>query len=447
MSVRVRVLGGVGRFGRNATLVTDTDAGVSILVDAGVRFGDDDTPGFDGIFDLTALDDTLAAVVLTHGHEDHLGGLPFVWRRHDVTTFGTRFTARLARRKLDRVGLREADVQALPMGSKKRVGPFTFHFLAVGHSIPDAAAVVLETAAGTIVFSGDFRADPDPLVAAGTDLKAFRAVGDAGVALLLSDSTGALSAQVPRERDVIAPLTDLVKAAPGRVIVATYGSHVGRVAALVEVAQATSRRVYLLGTSLIDNVSDARALSYFSPGDTIAAAADLGGQHDQSVLVVCTGTQAEPMSVLGRAARGAHDKLAIQPGDTVVVSARAIPGNERAVARMLDACAKLGAHVFDGSDRRHVSGHGGRKDLGALLDAIRPRAFVPIHGGHRQLNAAIYRTVIVRMRFHEPTIAYVARRTAEGKSKRDIIRCLKRYVIREVYHHVRANPRTGEIAS
>ncbi len=399
--LRLTPLGGVGRFGRNC-LCVEVEGGPALLVDCGVRFVADETPGFDvGLPDLERIDalgDRLLGVVVTHGHEDHIGGLPFALAsRPSLPIWATPFTARLIERRFARASADAAlaggpesapAIDVVTPGDERVAGPFRVRWLAVSHSIPDATCVAIETPAGTIVHSGDFRVDDDPVLGPPTDLEGLARVGDGGVACLLADSTGAmLPGRNPGERSVGAALTAAVASAEGRVFVALFASHVQRLALVAEACRATHRRLCLLGAGLRDTLKIARELDMLHVDDVLVAEADARSFPRERLVFAVTGSQGEAGSALSRLAAGDLFGLSVDAGDRVVFSARVIPGNELRVSAVADALAERGADVVDGRSAPHVSGHGYSGDLELLLAAVRPRAFVALHGNARNLLA------------------------------------------------------------
>lgn len=395
-TLRLTPLGGVGRFGRNCLLVELAgpagEAGPALLVDCGVRFVADEAPGFDvGLPDLeriAALGDRLLATVVTHGHEDHIGGLPFAARENKKPIAATPWTARLIARRFERTGEPLPDLDVVELGETRTYGPFEVRWTNVSHSIPDSAALVIKTPVGTVIHSGDFRVDDDPVVGEPTDLESLTAAGDAGVLCLLADSTGAMSpGRNPGERSVREPLLDAIRPARGRVAVALFASHVQRLAVLTEVCRETHRRLCLLGAGLRETLKLARELALFPIDDVLIDEGDLENLPRARVCLAVTGSQGERDSALSRLSTGEHPAASLERGDRVVMSARVIPGNERKVLDVLEAFAERGVEIVDGHKGPHVSGHGYAGDLEMLLAATRPSSFVALHGNARNLLA------------------------------------------------------------
>lgn len=405
-TLRLTPLGGVGRFGRNCLLVELEQDGVpgdAILVDCGVRFVADEMPGFDlGLPDLErigALGNRLLAYVITHGHEDHIGGLAYAARENRKPIVATPFTARLIARKFERLDMTLGDdvsddapaVDIVRAGDVRTFGAFRVTWVNVSHSIPDATCVVIETPLGALVHSGDFRVDENPVLGAPTDIATLTRVGDAGVLCLLADSTGALSdGRNPGEKSVWPALLDAFEGAgSGRVAVALFASHVQRLALVADACRQTNRRLCLLGTGLREVSKAARELGYLSIDDVLIDEASLRSLPRERICMAVTGSQGEPESALARMSRGEHPVSGadLDEGDTCIVSARIIPGNEKRMVAIADALVERGVLLVDGRDAPHVSGHGYAGDLEMLLMATRPRSFVALHGNARNLLA------------------------------------------------------------
>ncbi len=441
-ALRLTPLGGVGQFGRNCLLVehiVDDVAGDAFLIDCGVRFAGPELPGFDSALpDLERLDavgERLKAIVVTHGHEDHIGALPFVLRGRRVPVFCTAFTAHFIKRRLarhdlgvvepgDEVGDKDVVIDVVPAGAERRLRDSTLRFTAVSHSIPGAAAAVISTPLGVIVHSGDFRVDPRPVLGPPTDLDTLaQLAGDDGVRCLLADSTGALSdddsaaaaaaAAAGVERSVMPALRRCFQADDGgplngALVVGLFASHLQRLAVLAEACRLEGRKLVLLGTGLKEVFAMAQAhlehdTSFLHPETGAEAFADVVIDERSAqnlprhrLCFAATGTQGERQAALARLSRR-DGQLPVQlgPGDRVVFSARVIPGNELAVQHVVDAFVDLGVDVVVGRGAPHVSGHGGQRDLKALLSATRPQAFVALHGtpghlvGHGKLAQAL----------------------------------------------------------
>ncbi len=392
--LRLIPIGGLGEFGMNALVVHSARS--LLLVDCGQLFPSDDQPGIDSIVpDFAYLEpfaDRIQAVLLTHGHEDHIGALPYFLRRWPVPVYGTAFTLGLVEGKLKEHGLDPEllhpvrDYGRLPMGG----GEIEAEWIPVTHSIPDACALALHTPQGVLVHSGDFKIDPDPLDGRTTGMDRLRALGDAGVRLLMADST---NVQRPGRSLPEATCREGLDAAfrqtSGRLVVTTFSSNIHRLQLLLDLAYEHGRQVVLLGRSLERSLTLARALKRLAlPDDILVDAKDAAKYAPSELLVVCTGSQGEPLSGLARLLRREVKGLPLEPGDRLVLSARAIPGNEVAISRMLDAAERLGADTsLEGLGPVHASGHGQREELADLIRAVRPRQMVPVHGTYRNLRA------------------------------------------------------------
>jgi ribonuclease J len=394
--VRVIPLGGLGEVGKNMMVLEQGEA--MILIDAGLSFPRDEMYGIDLVLpDFSYVQDRaerLQAIVLTHGHEDHVGALPYLLREigcHAVV-WGTRLTLGLVKSKLDEHGLL-ADTsfhEIDPGRGRVRVGPFEAEFIRVTHSIPDAVAVALHTSHGTIVHTGDFKLDATPIDGRQTDLARLGELGSAGVELLLSDSTNAERAGTTiSERAVGAALREIIAAAPGRVIVTSFSSHIHRLQQVLDAAVENGRQVCVMGRSMTKNLNIARNLGYASaPDDVIIKARQLDEVLPHEVVILCTGSQGEPLSALTRIAFGAHPAVEIHPTDTVIMSAKPVPGNEVKVHETVNRLSRLGATVLTEENAFvHVSGHAAAEELKTVLSLIRPRHFMPVHGEHRMLRA------------------------------------------------------------
>lgn len=398
-SLRLTPLGGVGRFGRNCLLVElatsgsgGDGGGPALIVDCGVRFVADEAPGFDvGLPDLeriAALGDRLLAYVITHGHEDHIGGLPYAARENHKPIVATPYTAKLIQRRFARTGDEAPAIDVVTAGETRTFGPFTVSWLNVSHSIPDATAVVIRTPMGTIVHSGDFRVDDDPVLGLPTDIAGLTRIGDQGVLCLLADSTGALiDGRNPGEKSVWPALQDAIEGAPARVAIALFASHVQRLALIAEACRQSHRRLCLLGAGLRDTLKIARELKLFVVDDVLIDESDVRNFPRERIVLAVTGSQGEPESALAKLSRGEHPVAVLEEGDRVIISARVIPGNELRVTLITDALAERGIDIVDGRDAPHVSGHGYCGDLEMLLRATRPRTFVALHGNARNLLA------------------------------------------------------------
>ncbi|MFD0204103.1 MULTISPECIES: ribonuclease J [Saccharothrix] len=390
--LRVVALGGIGEIGRNMTVFEH--AGRLLVVDCGVLFPEDDQPGVDLILpDFRAIEDRLddiEALVLTHGHEDHIGAVPFLLKlRPDLPVVGSRFTLALlaAKCKEHRQTPRLIEITD---GERRTYGPYELEFFAVNHSIPDAVAVAIRTSAGLVLHTGDIKLDQLPLDGRLTDLAGFSRLGDEGVDLFLVDSTNAeVPGFVAPEREIGPVLENVIRKANQRVIVACFASHVHRVQQVLDVAVQYKRRVALVGRSMVRNMGIAAELGYLNVPDGLFV--DLNEameMPEDQVMFVSTGSQGEPLSALSRMARGEHRQISIKAGDTIVLASSLIPGNENAVFGVVNGLARLGATVVhQGNAKVHVSGHSPAGELLFLYNAVRPSNVMPVHGEWRHLRA------------------------------------------------------------
>ncbi|AZC13657.1 MULTISPECIES: ribonuclease J [unclassified Microbacterium] len=390
-TLRVTPLGGLGEVGRNMT-VFEFD-GKLLVVDCGVLFPEEHQPGVDLILpDFEPIRhrlDDIVGVVLTHGHEDHIGAVPYLLRlKSDIPLIGSSLTLALVEAKLKEHRIKPYSL-TVAEGREEKVGPFDLEFVAVNHSIPDALAVAIRTPAGTVLATGDFKMDQLPLDGRLTDLRAFARLGEEGVDLFLVDSTNAdVPGFTPLERSIGPVLDQVIARAPRRVIVASFSSHVHRVQQVLDAAAAHGRRVALLGRSMLRNMTIASDLGYLHVPEGVLIdykkARDL---PDDKIVYMSTGSQGEPMAVLSRMANLDHE---IEPGegDTVILASSLIPGNENAVYRVIDGLTKLGANVVHkGNAQVHVSGHAAAGELLYCYNILKPRNVLPVHGEYRHLMA------------------------------------------------------------
>jgi ribonuclease J len=389
--LRVIALGGLAEIGRNMTVFEFR--GRLLIVDCGVLFPEDAQPGVDLIlpdFDYIRgrLGD-IEAIVLTHAHEDHIGAVPYLLReRADIPLLGSRLTLALLDAKLNEHRIKAVSLQVRE-GQREKLGPFQLQFLAVNHSIPDALAVVIETPAGRVLHTGDFKLDQLPLDGRITDLNSFARVGDEGVDLLLIDSTNAeVPGFVSSERDIMPVLDSVFLRAEGRVIAACFASHIHRVQQIVQTAVLHERKVAFVGRSMVRNMSVARELGYLDmPKNVLVTVDELNRLPDDEAVLICTGSQGEPMAVLSRIANRDH-AIQVGPGDTIVLASSLIPGNENAVNRVINGLSRLGAEVVHkGNAMVHVSGHAAAGELLYVYNLIKPRNVMPVHGEWRHLRA------------------------------------------------------------
>jgi len=390
-AVRIYALGGLGEIGRNMTIF---EYGTKLLVlDCGVLFPEDSQPGIDLILpDFGPIKERMAdieAVVLTHGHEDHIGALPYLLRlRQDIPVYGSRFTLALLEGKLREHRIK-TETNLVSEGQRMQIGDFNIEFLAVNHSIPDALALAIRTPGGTILHTGDFKMDQIPLDGRITDLNGFARIGDEGVDLLMVDSTNAeVPGFVTSERDIEPVLDAVFIRAEGRIIVASFASHVHRIQQIIDMAALHGRRVALVGRSMVRNMGVARDLGILKvPGGLMATVDELAGLPDDQTVLICTGSQGEPMAVLARIANRDHP-ITVGDKDTIVLASSLIPGNENSVNRVINGLTKHGAQVVHkGNALVHVSGHAAAGELRYLYNIVKPRNVLPVHGEWRHMRA------------------------------------------------------------
>jgi ribonuclease J len=389
--LQVVPLGGLGEIGKNMTAVRQ-DSGI-VLIDAGMTFPDEETPGIDLILpDFTYLREhsgELKGIVLTHGHEDHVGALPYVLREFNVPVYGTKLTLGLVRSKLQEFGIKKGDLREIKAGDRQKLGGFGLEFVNVNHSIPDAVAVAIRTNAGLIVFSGDYKIDLTPIEGDPIDLTRLAALGQEGVLAYFGDSTNSERAgYVPSERVVADTFDQIFEEAEGRIIVASFASHIHRLSQVVEAAKKHDRLVGVAGRSMVRNVQIARELGYLDlPSSMLVEQRDIGRVPDRDIAILMTGSQGEPLAALSRVAAGTHRTIEAGPGDTVVIAAHPIPGNERGVARTIDGLMKRGAEVhYSPLEEVHVSGHAAQEEQKMVLSLLKPKFLVPVHGEFRMLK-------------------------------------------------------------
>ena len=390
--LRIVPLGGLGEVGKNMTAI---EYGRNIIViDAGVMFPENDMLGVDFIipdFDyLRDKKDMVRAIIATHGHEDHIGALPYVLKEIAAPVYATRLTRGLIEGKLrDHKLLDQTAIHTIEAGETIDVGPFSLEFYHVCHSIPDGVGLGITTPLGLIVHSGDYKFDHTPVDGWPTDFAKLAELSGRGVLALLADSTNAEQiGWTPSERTVEAAFEEVFQEAPGRIIVATFASLISRIQQVFNVAQRHGRKVAVAGYSMSENVKIAQKLGYLNvPTDLILPLNRVNDFPPSKVTIMATGTQGEPSAVLGRLATGQHRQISVQPGDTVVMSAHPIPGNEELVHRIINRLLQRGAHVlYDAIAPVHVSGHASREEQKLLLNVVRPEFFVPIHGELRHLH-------------------------------------------------------------
>ena len=396
--LRVVALGGIKEIGRNMTMFEHRPpSGKSrlLVVDCGMLLGKTNSPGVDVTLpDWSYFDERLAdidAVVLTHGHEDHIGALPYLLRaRRDIPIYGSRLTLALVAAKLEQHRIHKPDLRQVREGELTDVGPWGLEFFAVNHSIPDALAVAIRVGGQTVLHTGDFKMDQTPLDGRITDLNGFARLGDEGVDLLLADSTNAeVGGFIPSERDVGRVVADVIAKAPGRIIVACFASHVHRVQQVMDAARESGRQVALVGRSMVRNMGIARELGLLHVPDGLLIDLKLAEElPSRRVLLISTGSQGEPLSALSRMANRDHQTVRIGSDDTILLASSLIPGNETSVGQVINGLSRLGATVVHKSTALvHVSGHAPAGELRYLLNAVRPANHMPVHGEWRHLRA------------------------------------------------------------
>jgi ribonuclease J len=385
-------LGGLGEFGMNMLVLRSGDD--MILIDAGMMFPEAELLGVDIVIpDITYLKQNrqyLRAILLTHGHEDHIGALPYILRDLQVPIYGTRFTLALVHKRLEEHGLLDkTDLREVIPGRKLEVGVFEVEFISVTHSTIDCVALAIRTPVGIVIHTGDFKMDPTPIDGQPFDLHAFARYGAEGVLALFSDSTNVeRPGYTPSERNVRPRIEELTRAATRKVIVSCFASSIPRIQQIVDIAAASGRKIAFIGRSMVDNVELAHGMNRLRiPDGLVVRSQDINAFPSEKLVVMVSGSQAEPMSSLSRVAVDNHRLLTLDERDTVILSARIIPGNEKAIFRMLDHMFRKRALVYYDNDGGtiHVSGHGSQEEQKMLLNLVRPRYFIPIHGEYRQL--------------------------------------------------------------
>ncbi len=384
-------LGGVGEIGKNMYVIQY--ANDIVVVDAGLKFPEEDMLGIDIVIPdisyLTENRDKVRGIILTHGHEDHIGGLPYVLKHLNVPVYGTRLTLGLVENKLKEANLL-GDTKRILINADSEIelgSTLKASFFATNHSIPDSVGVCVETPEGAVVHTGDFKFDHTPVNGQYADLQRMAQIGTNGVLALLSDSTNAEKPGfTPSEKNVGIVLEDIFRKASQRVVVATFASNVHRIQQVINAADVTGRKVAVIGRSMVNVVGIASELGYLEiPDGMIIEPEEVGKMAADRVVILCTGSQGEPMSALTRMARSTHRKVDILPGDTVIIAATPVPGNEKYVGRTIDELFRLGANVhYSGANSGvHVSGHGSQEELKLMLNLMKPKYFLPIHGEFR----------------------------------------------------------------
>jgi len=391
-SLTVVPLGGLGEFGMNMmALRTGEDI---LVIDAGMMFPESELLGVDLVIpDITFLKQNRAqvrAIVLTHGHEDHIGALPYILRDLNVPVYGTRFTLALVKKRLEEAGLLSSTTlrEVLP-GRLVEIGPFEVEFIAVTHSTIDCVALAVRTPAGVIIHTGDFKIDQTPVGGAPFDLHAFARYGNEGVLALFSDSTNVeRPGFTPSERAIVPRIEELCRSAPRRVILSCFASSIHRIQQVIDIASRVGRKVAFVGRSMVDNVEIAHSLECLRiPDGMVVRPQDIRGFDPKRIVILASGSQAEPMSSLSRIAVDNHRFVSVDENDSVILSARIIPGNEKAIFRMLDHMFRRRALVYydNSAGTIHVSGHASQEEQKLLLQLVKPKYFIPVHGEYRHL--------------------------------------------------------------
>lgn len=383
-------LGGVEEIGLNSTVI---EYGSDIvLIDAGLMFPEEDMLGVDFVIpDFSYLLDNrekIRGIVITHGHEDHTGGLPFLMKEIDVPIYGTPLTLGLIKEKLREHNLE--DVRLIPVRPRETInlGPFEIEFVRVTHSIVDGVGLGIKTPLGRIVHTGDFKLDPTPVDGQLMDFHRFSEYGEEGTLLLMSDSTNAERGGFTfSEKEVRRAFEDIFSKSKGRIIIATFATNIHRIQQAIDVAVMFGRKVILCGKSIVNNSQIALDLGYLKiPKDTWLRLDELKNLRDEEVVIITTGSQGEPMSVLSRIATGEHKTIKVKEGDTVILSAKIIPGNERSIGKIINHLCRRGANViYEKVSEIHVSGHASKEELKLMLNIVKPKYFMPIHGEYRHL--------------------------------------------------------------
>ena len=389
-------LGGAGEFGMNLNLYGFGPAGGHrwMMVDLGIAFGNDSMPGVDVIMpDPGFIEDRrerLDGLVLTHAHEDHIGAVPYLWQRFECPIFTTRFTASVLRRKLDEAGVKlNAKLTEVPLNGRFLVGPFDLELVALPHSIPEPNAITIRTPAGTVLHTGDWKFDPDPVIGPAADEEPLRRLGDEGVLAIICDSTNVFAAdEAGSEAELLGSLTELIGNCAKRVAVTCFASNVARLKTIAGAARANGRDVVITGRSLKRFASLARENGYLDDTPAFVEEEEAGYLPKDKFLIICTGSQGEPRAALARIAAGNHPNVELEEGDWVVFSSRIIPGNETAIGRVHDQFIRRDIEVITERDHFvHVSGHPNRQELIRMYQLTRPGIAVPVHGEVRHLAA------------------------------------------------------------
>ncbi len=390
-------LGGVGEIGMNLYLYGYGPEGARewLIVDMGVTFGSEAEPGVDVILpDIRFIEEerrNIAGLLLTHAHEDHFGAVTDLWPAlAGIPVYATPFTAEMLKSKLTEIGLVNGfPLQVIPMGDRRKIGPFDVELISMSHSIPEPSAVVIRTPLGAALHTGDWKLDDNPLTSAPTDSARLKALGNDGIAALICDSTNAIRDGVsPSEADVAVVLARLIREAPRRVAVTTFASNVARLGSVAKAARAAGRELVVVGRAMLRVIEAAQATGYLDPNLNFHDETVFAKLPPRKVVALCTGSQGEPRAALARIAQGEHPNVELEEGDRVIFSSRTIPGNEKAVSRVQNGLADLGTEVITDQDEAvHVSGHPRRGELEQLYGWVKPGIAIPMHGEGRHLEA------------------------------------------------------------
>lgn len=390
--LKIIPLGGLGEVGKNITLLEYKDD--IIIIDCGMTFPEDEMLGVDIVIpDITYLlqnKKKIKGIVLTHGHEDHIGAIPYALKKINVPVYGTKLTLGLLEKKLKEHKLGKVDLNVVKYGKTIKLGKMEIEFIRVGHSIPDAAALAIHTPVGKIVHTGDFKIDFTPISGETTDLHRFAELGDEGVLALLADSTNAeRPGYTVSESSVGDTFRDLFATAKGRVIVATFASNVDRIQQVINAAERNGRKVVISGRSMLNTTSVATELGYLKIQDgTLIDINDMNKYHESELVLITTGSQGEPMSALSRIAASEHRKISLLPNDLVILSASPIPGNEKTISAVINKLIENGVEViYEALADVHVSGHASQEELKLIHNLLKPKYFIPAHGEYRHLKS------------------------------------------------------------
>lgn len=389
--LKVIPLGGIGEVGKNMTVV-EFDR-TMVVIDAGLMFPDDEMPGIDLVLPdfnyIRKRASRLKAIILTHGHEDHIGGLPFLLREVKAPVYGSKLTLGLAKvRTAEYLNLSELEFIEIDNNSHIDFYEVEFSFFRTCHSVPDGLGILIRSPIGKIVYSSDFKFDQTPIDNKTTEMSKLLKFGEEGILALFSDSTNAeLQGYTKSEKYVGKVLYDIIEKAKGRVIVASFASHIHRIQQIIDIAQSLNRKVVIIGMSMIKNVNIAIELGYLkAPSDIFIIPEEVECHPPDEVLVICTGSQGEPLSALAKIASRDHKRINIKEGDTVIISAKPVPGNEKSVSKTINQLYRAGAAVhYEAISDVHVSGHASAEELKLMLNMINPKFFIPIHGEYRHL--------------------------------------------------------------